>query len=212
MPFTLHASAGSCSLAPHIVLEEIGKPFSLAMISTDRGDTRTDAFKKLNPKGRVPVLVEGDFVLTEAPAILLHLAQTSPQPDLMPAGYDGLVRAIEWFNWVSGTVHAVAVRMIWRTEYFTTSATHAEVVKQKGFEHLEAAHAIIEARMSGKSWAVGDRYSVVDPYLLVFYRWGNRMKIDMRRKYPAWTEHAQRLGERPAVRRALATENISLWE
>lgn len=212
MPFTLHASAGSCSLAPHIVLEEIGKPFSLAMISTDRGDARTDAFKKLNPKGRVPVLVEGDFVLTEAPAILLHLAQTSPQADLMPAGYDGLVRAIEWFNWVSGTVHAVAVRMIWRTEYFTTPATHAEAVKQKGFEHLEAAHAIIEERMSRKSWAVGDRYSVVDPYLLVFYRWGNRMKIDMRGKYPAWTEHAQRLSERPAVQRALATENISLWE
>jgi len=171
MPFTLHASAGSCSLAPHIVLEEIGKPFSLAMISTDRGDARTAEFKKINPKGRVPVLVDGAFLLTEAPAILLHLAQTSPQADLMPQGHDGLIRAVEWFNWLSGTVHAVAVRMIWRADYFTADAGRTEPVKDKGVEHLAAAHALIEERMRGKTWVVGDNYSVVDPYLLVFYRW-----------------------------------------
>jgi len=212
MPFTLHASAGSCSLAPHIVLEEIGKPFSLAMISTDRGDARTAEFKKINPKGRVPVLVDGAFLLTEAPAILLHLAQTSPQADLMPRGHDGLIRAVEWFNWLSGTVHAVAVRMIWRADYFTADAGRTEPVKDKGVEHLAAAHALIEERMRGKTWVVGDNYSVVDPYLLVFYRWGNRMQIDMRNKYPAWTEHARRMSERAAVKRALATEGISIWE
>jgi glutathione S-transferase len=212
MPFTLHASAGSCSLAPHIVLEEIGKPFSLAMISTDRGDARTDAFKTINPKGRVPVLVNGDFSLTEAPAILLYLAQLSQESNLMPIGQDGLIRAIEWFNWLSGTVHSIAIRMIWRAEYFTMDADHTAPIKAKGFEHLRSAHTMIEERMRGKTWVVGDSYSVVDPYLLVFYRWGNRMKIDMKRQCPAWTEHTMRLSERAAVNRAIATEGISIWE
>jgi glutathione S-transferase len=212
MPFTLHASAGSCSLAAHIVLEEIGAPFSLAMISTDRGDARTAEFRKINPKGRVPVLVKGDFLLTELPAILLHLAQTSPPTGLMPAGDGALIRAVEWFNWLSGTVHAVAVRMIWRTDYFTANAGDAGAIRNKGYEHLAAAHAMIDERMRGKAWVVGESYSVVDPYLLVFYRWGNRMKIDMQAKYPAWTEHARRVAERAAVKRALATEGISIWE
>jgi glutathione S-transferase len=211
MSLTLHASAGSCSLAPHIVLEEIGTPFSLEMISTDRGDTRTDAFKKINPKGRVPVLVNGDFMLTEAPAILLYLAHLSPQANLIPSGQDGLIRAIEWFNWLSGTVHAVAIRMIWRAEYFTMDADYMVSIKEKGIEHLRSAHVMIEERMRGKTWVVGDHYSVVDPYLLVFYRWGNRMKINMKDQYPAWTEHTLRLSERAAVNRALATEGISLW-
>ena len=212
MPLTLHASPGSCSLAPHIVLEEIGKPFSLAMMSTDRGDARTPEFKKINPKGRVPVLVEGSFLLTEAPAILFHLAQMSPHANLMPSSHDGLVRAMEWFNWLSGTVHAVAVRMVWRAEYFSADASQTASIKQKGFEHLAVAHALIEERMTGKTWVVANRYSVVDPYLLVFYRWGNRMSIDMRQKYPAWTDHAHRMSERAAVRRALATEDVSIWE
>jgi len=194
------------------VLEEIGQPFSLAMISTDRGETRSAEFKKINPRGRVPVLVDGAFSLTEAPAILLHLAQTSPQADLMPTGQDGLVRAIEWFNWLSGTVHAVATRMIWRADSFTADASHTAPIKQKGFEHLASAHALIEERLADKTWVLGDNYSVLDPYLLVFYRWGHRMKIDMRQQYPAWTAHALAMSERAAVKRALATEGISIWE
>jgi glutathione S-transferase len=211
MTFTLHASPGSCSLAPHIVLEDIGKPFKLAMISTDRGDARTAEFKQINPKGRVPVLVDGEFQLTEAPAILLHLAQTAPGIGLMPGGQDGLIRAIEWFNWLSGTVHSVAIRMIWRAEYFTNDASQLDAITSKGFDHLTMAHEMIEDRMRARTWVVGDAYSVVDPYLLVFYRWGNRMKIDMRAKYPAWSEHALRMAERAAVTRALTTEGISLW-
>jgi glutathione S-transferase len=212
MTFVLHASAGSCSLAPHVVLEEIGRPFKLEIISTDRGEARTPEFKRINPKGRVPVLVDGEFQLTEAPAILLHLAQTAPAFSLMPSGQDGLIRAVEWFNWLSGTVHAVAVRMIWRAEYFTASVSQVEPIKSKGFEHLKMAYEMIDDRMSGRTWVVGDAYSVVDPYLLVFYRWGNRMKIDMQASYPAWSEHAHRMADRAAVKRALTTEGISLWE
>jgi len=60
------------------VLEEIGLPFSLSFVSTADGSTRTPEYLGLNPKGRVPVLITGDFVLTELPAILLHLAIAHP--------------------------------------------------------------------------------------------------------------------------------------
>ncbi|WP_105383664.1 glutathione S-transferase family protein [Neorhizobium alkalisoli] len=212
MIYTLHAAPGSCSLAPHIVLEEIGVPYHLALISTDKGDARTEEFRRFNPKGRIPVLTGKNFFLTEAPAILLHLAQTSPTSNLLESGQESFIRAVEWFNWLSGTVHAVAVRMIWRSEYFLDDASYHPAIVAKGHEHLMAAFSLIEAKMKDRPWTLGSRYSVVDPYLLVFNRWGNRMKIDMQRDYPAWTDHAKRLADRKAVQAALSQEGIALWE
>jgi glutathione S-transferase len=72
MANTLYYSPGACSLAPHIVLEEIGLPYSLSLASTSEGTTRTPAYLRLNPKGRVPVLVSDDF---DRPAIGRALAQ-----------------------------------------------------------------------------------------------------------------------------------------
>lgn len=53
MTYTLYASPGSCSLAPHIVLEDIGSPYHVMYVSTDKGETKTAEFREVNPKGRV---------------------------------------------------------------------------------------------------------------------------------------------------------------
>lgn len=213
LPLALFASPGSSSFAPHVVLQEIGAPFELQLI-THHGagaDTHKPEFQKMNPKGRVPVLSDGEFVLTESAAILIHLASQNPEAGLMPTGPDGLVRAVEWFNWLSSAVHAVAVRMVWRADFFSDDpATHPSIAS-KGHQHLADAHALIEQRLHDREFAVGDTYSIVDPTLLVYFRWGNRMKLNMADRYPAWTAHVRRLEARPAVQRALTAERVSLW-
>jgi glutathione S-transferase len=211
MVYTLHAAPGSCSFAPHIVLEEIGEPYSLALMAPGHPETKTEQFRQLNPKGRIPVLTADNFILTEAPAILVHLGLSYPDAGLLSTSPDAIVRSIEWFNWLSGTVHAVAVRMIWRPDYFTDDNAH-DVLIARGKEHLSSAFALIESKLRERFWAVGEQYSVVDPYLLVFYRWGNRMRLNMQGSYPAWTTHARCLEERPAVQNALTQEGISLWQ
>lgn len=203
-------SPGSCSLAPHIVLEELGAPFALQEVSTDKGEMKSEAFAKLNPKGRVPVLIEGCTIYTEAPAILLHLAQKSADGCLLPKGAEELVRTLEWFNWLSGTVHSVAIRQIWRSKHFTLSNDGHEPIRGKGHEHLRQAFRQIEERNEG-GWLMPSGYTVLDPYLLVFYRWGNRLGYNMRDNYPVWTCHAERMMMRPAVQSAFATEGIDLW-
>ena len=95
-------------------------------------------------------------------------------------------------------MHAVAVRMVWRADFFSDILqTHSAIVS-KGHEHLAHAHALIEQRLKGCDYAVGNAYSIVDPYLLVYFRWGNRMQLDMAGRYPAWNAHARRLEARPA--------------
>jgi glutathione S-transferase len=212
MQHTLHFSPGACSLAPHIALEEIGLPYKLTLTSTSDGATQAPEYLRLNPKGRVPLLISGDSVLTEAPAILIHLALLNPDAALLGTSSEALVRSMEWFNWLSGSVHAVAVRQIWRPEAFTTDASQHEAIVEKGKVNLSHAFAMIELRLAQSNWAVGTSYSIVDAYLLVFYRWGNRMALDMRSLYPAWTQHTMRLLERPAILRALSQESISVWQ
>ena len=138
---TLYFSPGACSLAPHIVLEEIGLPFELSHSSTSDGSTHTPEYLRMNPKGRVPVLVTGNSVLTEAPAILLHLAISNPDQKLLSGIPDGLVRSIEWFNWLSGTVHAVAIRQVWRPESFTDTRAQHEDIVAKGKKNCPKCNA-----------------------------------------------------------------------
>jgi glutathione S-transferase len=209
--YTLHASPGSSSFAPHIVLEEIGVSYKTVMMSRGHPETKSAAFRQVNRKGRIPVLIAEGFHLTEAPAILLHLGLTNPAAGLMGSDTESMVRAVEWTNWLSGTVHAVAVRMVWKADYFLPDAsTHGPLI-ERGMEHLLSAFALVEDKMQGRRYALGDTYSVVDPYLLVFFRWGNLMRIDMKGQYPAWTEHARRLEARDAVQRTIAQEGISIW-
>jgi glutathione S-transferase len=189
----LFYSPGACSLAAHIALEEIGRRFSLQKVLTDTGETRTEEFKRLNPKGRVPVLVRASSTLTELPAILLHLG--IEEPALAPKGAEELVRTVEWMNCLSGTVHACAVRQIWRTEYFADDPNAHESIRLKGREQLGVAFRQVEERLPLRSWAMPSGYTTLDPFLLVFYRWGNRLGCSMRDTYPKWTWHAERMAQ-----------------
>jgi acetyl esterase/lipase len=108
----LYYSPGSCSMAAHIVLEEIGAPYELQLISslgaTEGKMTATSDWKAVNPKGRVPALLGvpgriggAENLLTELHAILIFLARTHPSVGLLPTDPAGEARCIEWMNWLA---------------------------------------------------------------------------------------------------------------
>src|SRR3546814_3387155 len=76
----LYHSPGACSLADHIVLEWIGKPYEAIRVSRD--DRKSPEFLRLNPAGAVPVLQDGDWVLTQNMAVLNFLADSFPEVGL----------------------------------------------------------------------------------------------------------------------------------
>lgn len=214
LPLTLFWSPGSCSFAPHVVLEELGVPYRAEVIlSRDGRMTNTPEWRLVNPKGRVPALhpVPGwsggrHDLLTEVPAILVYLAQRFGTPTLLPSDPAGLARCLEWMNWLSGTVHAQGYGGIWRPERFSDDARTHNSIAAKGRETVLASYALIERILSdGRVWSAGRDYTVVDPYLTVFHRWGVRIGLDMR-GYPAWSRLAAEVLSRPAARRVLEAE------
>ncbi len=207
---TLYYSPQSCSLAPHIVLEEIGAPYATELVTaTDGLMTDTAAWRAVNPKARVPALsgVPGsvggtDGVLTEAHAILVYLARINPAAGLLPSDPAGEARAIEWMNWLASNVHAMSFGQLWRPHRFVTDPALFPAVRARGMENLREQYAYIERLLSdGRDWAMPGGYSVVDPYLLVFHRWGARFDLDMTAIYPAWTAQSRCTLARPAVQR-----------
>ena len=222
MTYTLYYSPGACSMAAHILLEEIGAPFELELVSS-RGEregagTATEAWRAVNPKGRVPALapVPGSAggaaeLLTETPAILVYLASMHPEAGLLPADPAGLARCLEWLNWLSGNVHAMSWGQIWRAQRFSDDEEGLEAIRAKGRAALLEQHAYIERLLGdGRDWAVAGGYSVADIYLLVFFKWGRRIDLDMRAGCPAWARIMDKVLARPAVQRVLAKEGVEV--
>jgi glutathione S-transferase len=222
----LYYSPGACSMAPHIVLEEIGEPYELELISSAAAAgaregrmTATPAWKAVNPKGRVPALsgVPGHIggatdLLSEAPAILFYLARTHPAALLLPSDPAAEARCLEWTNWLSGNVHAMSYGQIWRPLRFVADEKDFPAVKAKGEQALREQYAYIESLIADRrDWAVPGGYTIVDPYLLVFYQWGGRVGLDMRGAYPSWTSLTERIVARPAVQRVLAQEEVKIF-
>jgi glutathione S-transferase len=177
----LYHSPGTCSMAPHIVLEEIGEPYELQVISASgarEGEmTSTPEWKAINPKARVPALlgVEGriggsENLLTEVHAILIYLARTNPSAKLLPADPAAEARCIEWMNWLSSNVHTMSYVQIWRPQRFTTDEDGFPAVRRRGRDNVCDHYAYIERLLGdGRRWAIPEGYTVVDAYLLVFY-------------------------------------------
>jgi glutathione S-transferase len=218
----LFYSPGTCSLATHIVLEEIGLPYQVELVSASglhEGEmTSTAEWKSVNPKARVPALSDvpgriggrADF-LTEAPAILFYLARLHPSAGLLPNEPTGEARCLEWMNFLSSSVHATAFSQIWHPLRFVNDEKDTPAVRAKGKQCVLEQYAYIESLVAdGRNWAVPGSYSIVDPYLLVFFRWGRRIGLDMASLYPAWTQLTIRAAARPAVQRVLEHEGINI--
>lgn len=221
MPYLLYHSPGACSMAAHVVLEEIGAPFELELVLS-RGEregamTATPEWRAVNPKGRIPALqpVEGSAggaaeLLTELPAILLYLGLRHGEAGLLPREPAGLARAVEWMNWLSGTVHGGAYGQIWRAQRFSGVEAALPSIRARGRATVLEHYRYIERLLGdGREWALPGGYSVVDPYLLVFFHWGQRIGLAMG-DYPAWSAATARVLARPAVRRVLAREGVAI--
>ena len=211
MTIALYYSPGACSLAPHIVLNEIGEAFELRKFATAENANFTDEYLAINPKGLIPALEIDGFVLTENPAILAFLGRRFPAAKLYPAdSSEAEARCLELLAWSSNTVH-VAFAQVFRPERFVLDKANYPIVKESGNVNFKNCLSEINKRVTTQDFALGSNFSVVDPFWLVFYRWGLMAGYEMQNDYPAYTSYIERLCTRPSVQQALTTEGISVW-
>ena len=207
----LYYAPGACSLAPHIALEEVGARYELSRVDLAANQQNSAEYLRINPKARVPALIDGDWVLTEAPAILRYIAARHPAAGLWPWDPREEARCAEWLNWISSTIHVAFVH-VRRAARYAADPHAVEDVAATARKTCRDLWGAVEDKLGDAPWAIGERYSVADPYLLVYWTWGRGpvLAFDMAHDFPRWTEHARRLAGRPAVQRAFASEGLAL--
>jgi glutathione S-transferase len=205
---TLYYSPGACSLASHIVLEEIAKPYDTVLVDLRKGEHLKPEYIAINPHARVPTLKVGSFILTECPAILAYLDRSNPDAALMPEDPAAEAKGLSLMSWLSSSVH-IAFAQVFRPARYSDDANHHPAIQASGRQAIAAHFAEIETGLGDAHYALGRKFSVVDPYLLVFYRWGLRIGLDMA-SFVNFSAHAQRMLTRNAVQRVFAKEGITL--
>lgn len=204
---TLYYFPGSAAMAPHAALEEARAEYELALVERDNGRARPD-YLAINPLGRVPAYVDGDLVLWESAAIVLHLADRHPDSGLLPPPASaGRAVAVRWLVYLTNTVQATFIVYAYPGRLLGDDSSAAEVVSSGALRQLEAALDHIDSALAEGPYLLGSTFSAADLYLFMVTRWCRRLP----RK--GWTlpnlgPHYERLSERPSVVRMLDRQGI----
>jgi glutathione S-transferase len=196
----LYYAPQACSLAPHIVLRELDLPFELVRVDNSTKQTATDEdFLAINPKGYVAALqLDNGDVLTEGPAILQYLADLRPEANLAAEnGTFERVRLQEWLNFVSTEIHG-GLGWLFNSQF-------PDDVKALIKEKLFRRFVVLSQTLEGQDYLMASGFSIADAYLFTVLRWTQVFGIDLN-QWPALARFQVRIGQRPAVKAALAVE------
>ena len=206
----LHYYPGNASMAPHLLLEELGETYELKLVDRTQQAHKSAAYLKLNPNGLIPVLVDGDLVLYETAAICLHLLDTHPQAGLAPAaGTAARAHFYKWLVWMTNSLQATLI-LYFYPERWADSAEAAAQVRSHAEAKVGALLDQMEAELArhGGPYLLGESFSAVDLYALMLCRWTRGFGRPAR-SLPQLGPYLQRLLARPAVQRVFDQEGLA---
>ena len=199
----LYYKPGACSLATHIVLHEAGETFDIEEVDTEAGRTKSGGdYTTINPKGYVPALeLASGEVLSEGAAILQYVADQHPESDLAPkAGTIARARLQEHLNYTASELHKAF------GPFFSSTAGEAD--KQAAGKAVGHKFDYLNDMLSdGRTYLLGNSFSVSDAYLFVVANWSNFTGIDLK-KWPHVAAFVDRVAARPAAQAAMKAEGL----
>ncbi|HXF45426.1 MAG TPA: glutathione transferase GstA [Burkholderiaceae bacterium] len=199
----LYYSPGACSLSPHIVLRELGLPFTPVKVDLKSKRTADGAdYLTINGKGYVPALeLDDGQVLTEGPAIVQYLADRKPEARLAPPnGTLERYRLQEWLNFISTELHKQFSPLF--------APNTPDATKEAQRERLANRFDWLSKQLAGKQYLLGNDFSVADAYLFTVLNWCGYVGLDLA-KWPVLAQYHARVAARPAVREALKAEGLA---
>jgi glutathione S-transferase len=173
----LYYLPGACSMADHIVLEWIGKPYEAQPVA--REALRSPDYLKINPSGQVPALVvEDDWVLTQNVAILNYLIDRFPDANLAGNGSPRERAEVNrWLCFINADVHG-AFKPLFGPQRFIADDSQHTALQDAARQQLRGHFERLNAQLADREWLTGHR-SVADAYLFVVVRWAKNKQVDL---------------------------------
>src|SRR3954470_1035458 len=156
MSLKLYFAPGACSFVPHSLLETAGAEFEPVLVKLHKGEQNDPAFRAINPRGQVPVLVDGDQVITQIAAIVTYLDGKFPQQEFLPRDLLARTRVLETLAWMNNTVHPTFTHVFMPFKFAGTPEAQEELkaFNAKAYAALlgEVEAMAKQAAAAGKAW------------------------------------------------------------
>jgi glutathione S-transferase len=214
----LHYFPGTASMAPHILLHELGLPFEKVLVDRTQNAHKRPTYLALNPNGLIPVLRDGDLVLYESAAICLHLVDKQPSAGLSPPlGSAERAQLYKWLVWLTNTLQASLIHYFYPERLVDDgNAAGAAQIKAHVQARIAGAGGLlaqIETQLArhGQPWLLGPAFSAADAYAFMLCRWTRGFEgqdAPPARSHAAIGAWLQRMLARPAVQRVMADEAL----
>ena len=196
----LHCALGTISGAVAIALHEAQIPFEPVFIDFSGGEQNGEAFRALNPNGRVPLLETPDGLLTETPAILDYIAAIKPEAGLLPDAPYAAAQTRAVMSFLNSTFHVNHAHRF-RGHRWADHETSFEDMRQKVPQTMTESAAFLENSLPLAPFAMGSTVTLADAYLYVTTGWLAGDGVDMS-AFPKLTAFRAAYGARPAVKAA----------
>jgi glutathione S-transferase len=203
MQISLYYAPNACSLVPYVTLTEAKASFAVEPINLRKEEQRSAAYRKLNPKHKVPVLVIDGRPLTENVAIQMWIAREFPQAKLMPADPWQELQAVAILAWCASGIHSFLSRMN-RTTRVCDLPGAEESVRALARGLLFENYRIADDMLAGRDYFF-DHFTAADAHFFWCFRRGAQFDLDLS-QFGNCTAHFERMKTRASVQKVLAFE------
>jgi len=157
-------------------LRELDVAFEFVNVDLMKGEHRRPEFLTINPAGKLPVLVDGDFLLTESVAIVLYLADKYPEKGLLPAPARSRAEAHRWLLFTVTELEQPLWRISRHTALYPKDKRLAAEISLARQDFLDMG-AVMEKHMAGRKYLVGETVTVADFVAAYTLDWANEVKL-----------------------------------
>jgi glutathione S-transferase len=213
MAIKLYFAPGACSFVPHTLLETAGEAFEPVLVKLHKGENNTPEYRAINPRGQVPVLVDGAEVITQIVAIVSYLDGRFPQCNFLPRESLARTRVLETLAWMNNTAHPTFTHVFMPHKFARSAEAQAEIKTFNAALYASLLGEIeamaVSAAGQGTPYLGGAQFGPLDAYALTLLRWGGFAGHDPQ-GYPALWALVQRVAALPPVARAIERERLQL--
>ena len=190
----LYEFAPTRSIRPRWVLQELDVPFQSVTVDLMNGENRSAEFLKINPAGQVPVLADGDLVLTESVAISIYLSEKYPDKHLLPSDEREKADVYKWLLFATTALEQPLWRIAKHTSlYPQEKRIPAEVGLAR--EDFLAIAGVADQHLSTRNYVVGNSATVADFVLAYTLDWAN--EVGLLETFPHLHAYMERMYQRP---------------
>lgn len=201
---TLHYLPGTCAFVPHVALAWSGLPYEA------KAETRTSikepAYLKMNPMGQVPLLVDGDWTLTQNVAIVSYIHDLAPEVGIFGKGdAKSQARARQWLAFANADLHRQFSLIFGAVRYIDGEECQQKLAT-KARETIAKLYGIIEDALEGQDYLAGD-LSIADIYVYITTRWAQSINISLS-SFSRLAEYCKRVESNDGVQKALKAHGL----